>query len=108
MNDIVERLRNRDCAPYCDQLSAEAATDIERLRAERDALRTMLLNERNEWDAQHQRQAGVNASLAAERDALRARVVELEGLLREARPAIGEGQLAARIDAAMTVIEGKK
>jgi protein-disulfide isomerase len=41
-SDLVARLREGGCCDYCDQVSAEAADAIERLRAERDALRALL------------------------------------------------------------------
>jgi len=40
-DDIVARLRNCNCIPHC--LCAEAADEIERLRAERDEARRAII-----------------------------------------------------------------
>lgn len=53
--------------------------ELDELQAERDKLKTELVEEQGHWNEQHAQQHRVNTQLAAERDRLKAELVQVEG-----------------------------
>jgi len=102
MNDIVERLKSLDKPRSLNdwsnvgEVGDEAAAEIKRLRLQIADVERLREDERLTWDAQHKRQASMNAHLAAlvtdaqeelrkcQQDAiqLQARLAECESQLR--------------------------
>lgn len=96
-DDIVARLRDdyQKTVPLC----AEAADEIERLRAELAAM----TEDRSEWERVATLNIAENERLTAERDAAVARAKKAEGLLLDAYHTWGEWpqETLARIAAAL-------